>query len=130
MATGATPIIPAIPGVENKNIDTGEAILTGASFGKNVVVVGGGLVGCENAEFMAAKGASVTIVEMLDDIAADMGLLDKALLLMRLEEMGVTLITGGTVTAFREKGVVMEKAGKEEGMGGSRYNCSGPRVQG
>lgn len=118
MATGATPIIPAIPGVENKNIVIGEAILTGASFGKNVVVVGGGLVGCETAEFMAATGASVMIVEMLDDIAADMGLLDKALLLMRLEEMGVTIITGGTVTAFRENGVVMEKAGKEETING------------
>jgi len=118
MATGATPIIPTVPGVETANIVTGEAILTGASFGKNVVVVGGGLVGCETAEFMAAKGAHVTIVEMLDAVAADMGALDKALLMMRLEEMGVTIITGGTVTAFKENSVVMEKAGKEETIDG------------
>lgn len=118
MATGATPIIPTVPGAENKNIVTAEAALTGASFGKNVVVVGGGLVGCETAEFMAAKGAHVTIVEMLDNVAMDMGLLDKALLLMRLEEMGVTIVTGGTVTAFKENSVVVEKAGKEETIDG------------
>jgi NADPH-dependent 2,4-dienoyl-CoA reductase/sulfur reductase-like enzyme len=115
MATGSKPLVPSFIGEEKENVvTTGEAILTGAPFGRNVVVAGGGLVGCETAEFMAAKGARVTILEMLDDIGIGMGTLDKALLLNRLKELKVAMITGCKVKAFEGKNVIAEKAGREE----------------
>jgi pyruvate/2-oxoglutarate dehydrogenase complex dihydrolipoamide dehydrogenase (E3) component len=114
MATGSKPLVPSFIGEEKENVVTGEAILTGAPFGRNVVVAGGGLVGCETAEFMAAKGSRVTILEMLDDIGIGMGTLDKALLLNRLKELKVAMITGCKVKAFEGKNVIAEKAGREE----------------
>ena len=118
MATGSKPDIPDIPGIENENVVTAEDVLTGAAFGHNVVVVGGGLVGCETAEFLADKGAKVTVVEMLEDVAMDMGLLDKALLMERMNQKGIKIITGGTVKEVKKDGLVMEKGGKDETLSG------------
>ena len=69
-AAGSRPFMPPIPGVvDNKAVVIANDILTNqASYGKNVVVIGGGLVGCEAAAHCAKKAESVTIVEMLEDI--------------------------------------------------------------
>lgn len=69
LATGSTPVIPPIPGADGCHVKTSTAVLTGAaSVGKNIVVIGGGLVGCETALHLHATADKVTIVEMLDDI--------------------------------------------------------------
>lgn len=69
VATGATPVIPPIPGANGCQVKTSTAVLTGAaSFGKKVVVIGGGLVGCETALHIHASAEKVVLIEMLDDI--------------------------------------------------------------
>ncbi|WP_018749880.1 FAD-dependent oxidoreductase [Paenibacillus sanguinis] len=67
LATGSTSVIPPIPGVEFAH--PANDYLTGErTCGDRVVVIGGGLVGCETAAFMKEAAHEVTIIEMLDDI--------------------------------------------------------------
>lgn len=62
VATGSSPYIPEIPGVEQKNVAMYEQVLSGeAQVGGKVIVVGGGLIGCETADFLAEKGKAVTM---------------------------------------------------------------------
>jgi len=113
MATGARPIVPDMPGVDYRNVITAERILNGAFFEGYVVVVGGGSVGCETAEFMADRGADVTVLEMMDGVAGDMGALDRALLMERMDDKGIEIITGAKVKALKGDKVVYEQAERE-----------------
>jgi 2,4-dienoyl-CoA reductase-like NADH-dependent reductase (Old Yellow Enzyme family)/NADPH-dependent glutamate synthase beta subunit-like oxidoreductase len=114
LATGSLPINPDIPGVENNNVLSADEILAGASFGGNVVIVGGGMVGCETAEFLADKGAKVTIVEMLSHVATDMGLLTKALLIQRMKQKGIKIFTKKKVKEINSGGMILEEEGHTE----------------
>lgn len=113
VATGSEPIIPKIPGVDQEKVVTAHEVLKGsASVGEKVVVIGGGLVGCETAEFLADQGKHVTVIEMLDDIAVDVGPLTRALLLNRMAEKNITVLTKSKVREILADGVIIEK---EEG---------------
>lgn len=69
MAGGAKPIIPNIPGLENINhVEAITMMSQGKCKGNKVVVLGGGLVGCEAALQLEAEGKEVTVVEMLDNV--------------------------------------------------------------
>lgn len=73
IATGAFPMVPDIPGAQRKNVLTSRDILSGKdNCGKRVAVVGGGMVGCEVADYLAEKGKGVIVLEMLADVATDM----------------------------------------------------------
>jgi len=114
LATGSLPIHPDIPGVQHNHVLTAEEILTGASFGGNVVIIGGGTVGCETAEFLADKGAKVTIVEMLGHVATDMGVLTRALLMERLKQKGIRIFTKKRVKEIIPGGLILEEDGHAE----------------
>jgi NADPH-dependent 2,4-dienoyl-CoA reductase/sulfur reductase-like enzyme len=114
LATGSEHIIPGIPGVDQKKVVTGDDVLNGSvTVGNKVVVIGGGLVGCETAEYLADQGKQVTIVEMLDDIAIDVGSLTRALLINRMIEKKITVLTQSKVREITADWVVIEK---EEGV--------------
>ncbi|HOP39464.1 MAG TPA: FAD-dependent oxidoreductase [Geobacteraceae bacterium] len=119
IATGSRPIIPAIPGIEHPQVCGAEEILAGAPFGKKIAVIGGGAVGCEVAELLADRGANVTVIEMLDDAAKDVGMLERALLMQRLKERNVTILTKTVVSEVTPEGdLVLEKdCGKETAKG-------------
>lgn len=75
LATGGKPIIPDVLGIE-KGI-TVDKILSG-SYGltnEKVVIIGGGVVGCETALYLVEKGNKITMLEMLGDYASDAGML-------------------------------------------------------
>ena len=93
LAAGALPLSLKIPGIESPNVVFAEDVLSGKETGQHVVVIGGGLVGCETAEFLAQQGKTVTIVEMLAEIANGVGHSFKTPLLKRLEAK-VTILTG------------------------------------
>lgn len=72
LATGSTPLILPIPGLNESGYVTAQDMLLGkAEVGKKALVVGGGMVGCEAAEYLAERGHEVAIIEMKDVIAAD-----------------------------------------------------------
>ena len=95
LATGSTPVRPKIKGIHREKIVTAEEVLKDkAVTGENVVIVGGGLLGCEIAEFLLDRGKKVVIVEVLNDIASDASIFLKWPLLDSLERKGVKILTG------------------------------------
>ena len=115
VASGAQPLLPSLPGIENKNVVTSWQVLKKEVItGSKVVVLGGGEVGAETAEYLAAKGKQVTIVEMLDNIAADIDRTTRLLLLFSLDELGVKMLTKTTAKEITDRGVLIDHRGKEE----------------
>jgi len=115
LAAGSLPLFPKIPGIQCPNVILAEEVLSGRETGQKVIVIGGGLVGCETAEFLAQQKKSVTIVEMLAEIATGVGHSFKAGLVNRLSASGVTMLTGmqcQKITA--NSAVVAGKSGDEQ----------------
>lgn len=104
MATGSEPLLPDISGLDRVQAKMAGEILSGAPFGKTAVIIGGGAVGCETAEFLANRRTKVTIVEMLEDVARDVGLLERVLLMQRLAEKSVTILTKTVVQEIMPNG--------------------------
>lgn len=131
VATGARPLIPqTITGVDRENVVTAWQLLSGhpAAVATNVVIVGGGLVGCETADFMAepddnlaAAPTRVTILEMQDKIAPDSVHEVRHLLMQRLHAKGVEMLTGAEVKEILDDGVVFVRDGREERIHGAQY---------
>lgn len=111
-ATGAVPLNPDIPGIDNSNVINVIDAHKNKDLikGEKIVMCGGGLSGCDSAlELAAEDNKEVTIVEMLDSVAKDVMLINKTSLLSRLEEAGVEIITNSKVRKFSENGVKIEK---------------------
>jgi 2-enoate reductase len=69
LATGSKPIIPQVPGINRDGVTTATDFLLGKKQARqNVLVLGGGLIGCETALWLAQQGKKVTVVEILADI--------------------------------------------------------------
>ena len=107
LAIGAEAIIPDIPGIEDHRVVTAlEVLKETAVVGDKVVVIGGGLIGIETAEFLADQGKEVTVVEMLRTVATDMtpslrwGTLNRVRKKMRIRTLT-------EVVEVTEKGVVV-----------------------
>jgi len=94
LATGIIPFVPEIPGVDRENVLGAEEVLSGCEVGERVVVVGGELVGCETAEFLADGGKKVTIMRRGREMATSIEPMARALLLRRLREKGVEMVAG------------------------------------
>lgn len=95
LATGVRPFLPEISGVSLTIVTTADEVLRGKStVGDRVVVIGGELVGCETAEFLAAKGKSVTITRRGSAMAQGVNASIRGLLLARLARAGVKMLTG------------------------------------
>lgn len=118
LATGAEPLMPSIPGIKGETVSTAWDVLRGKvkPKGKRVVILGGGMVGCETAEFLKERGKDVTVVEMLNDVALDMEPLNRRGLLDALKEDGTKVWTNMEVKEIKEKGVIVANKlnGKEE----------------
>ena len=114
IATGSTPIIPEIPGVDKGKVVTCVDLLLGKrEAGESVVVVGGGLVGAETALYLAQKGKKVTIVEILDSIARDAFSGNRMYLLKLLTEANVEMLTETNVLEITDEGIIIaDKYGK------------------
>jgi 2,4-dienoyl-CoA reductase-like NADH-dependent reductase (Old Yellow Enzyme family)/thioredoxin reductase len=116
LATGAVPLIPDISGVNSSNVVTAWDVLKGIETpNEKTVVVGGGEVGCETAEFIASSGAKVTVTEMLDYVGGDVELLTRRLLLERLRKLGVQFMTDAKVVEIVKDGIYLtgQRRGRE-----------------
>jgi len=108
LATGAGPIVPPLEGVELMNIFTlhgvrdaeGVRLHLAGQKARDVVIVGGGLIGVEMTEALVARGCRVTIVEMLDQIMRILDIEMAELLEHHMESNGVRVMTGTKVLSF------------------------------
>ena len=83
-------------------------------------MLGGGLIGCETAEYLAAQGRSVTVVEMLPQLAKDMEWCARVLLLRRMASLGINLRPGNEILSIGADNAVTVRNGKgrEETLSG------------
>jgi len=139
LATGARPLLPHIPGIEDERVATAWHVLSGkANTGENVVIVGGNAVGLETALYLANQGTlplevlhflvvnraeswetleqlvnrgnkRVTVVEMMKRPGQDIGSSTRWTVMMELRRLGVTILTGAKVVGIRAEGVEVEK---------------------
>lgn len=107
-ATGVLPARLAIPGFDDPKVMNAKTALEGAKVGRRVVVIGGGLVGCETAQVLARRGKGVVIVEMLDTFAATMVATSRTILLAQLARLGVGLLPSHRCVEIGQRGVVVE----------------------
>lgn len=106
VATGSVPILPSsIAGIDRPEVVDVLAFHEGAPVGRRVVVAGGGLSGCDAALELAAQGHEVTVVELADDLARDMIMINRITLLRDLAEAGVTALTSHAVSHVDDDGV-------------------------
>lgn len=87
VATGSEPVVPGF--CRNTGAVTAQEVLLGRETGQNVLILGGGLVGCETAEMLAEQGKKVTILELRDTLAPDMEKRTRIFMMARLKELDV-----------------------------------------
>ena len=119
LAYGAEPIAPAF--MQNfKQVMTADDLLGGNAFpGKKIVIVGGGTVGCETADYLAPlvndlspANRDVTVIEMTKTLAANEGGAGRAVLITRMLSKGVHVLTEAKVTEITEDTISYEKDGE------------------
>jgi 2,4-dienoyl-CoA reductase (NADPH2) len=131
VAAGGLPAILDIPGIAGRNVVSSKELqkrvklamrLTGAKaaerltrlwmpVGKNVVIIGGGIQGCETAEFLLKRGRTVAITEPSGELGADIPLMQWDTLYPWLLQKGTTILTGVQYREVTDKGLVVTDAG-------------------
>ena len=108
-AVGAHSAAPCIPGIDSVNVADAWKVLAGEQqvYG-TVAVIGGGMVGCETAEYLAARGCKVSVIEMMDKIAAGESTTILPTLLENYKTYGVEQYPSHKVKEFRMDAVVCE----------------------
>ncbi len=108
LATGAKPVVPSIPGIDQPNVVTAVDILEGRiRTGERVLIIGGGSTGCETAEFLLDLGKKVTVAEMQAELANDMGFRDRLRLLMRIRALPINFMTNCKCNRINEGAAVL-----------------------
>lgn len=101
IATGSKALVPSF--VQNVPIKTAAEVLEGAVVGKKVLIVGGGLIACETAEFLVEQGKEVTIIECRNTLAPDMHGRARKFLLQNLKKHNTQILTENEVCSLNYK---------------------------
>lgn len=120
VAIGASQYPPRIPGIDMKNVVLSRDLLEGTArvHGEKVVVLGGGTSGAQIADFLSQGGYGVTIVTAGKEIARDSAVVVRALLLDRLQQRGVTMLTDTRIIGIRKDKVLIVGPGDSEELPG------------
>lgn len=124
LAPGAGAVVPAIPGIQAKNIFTVKTVPDSDAIknfltshpSKNAVVVGGGFIGLEIAEALINRGLQVTLVELAPQILPPFDSDMASLMAAHLQEKGVNVIVGDEVTVLHQKDELVQKAELASGV--------------
>ena len=125
IAVGSTPIVPPLPGIQGDNVVVvNNYYLEKDKVGDTVVVLGGGLAGCECAVHLGMEGKKVALVEMRDTLAADCNIRHRPILMKQVEQY-TTAYTGLAGLEVREDGLLCrDNAGKEVFIPGQTIICA------
>lgn len=118
VAVGAKPIVPRLEGIKNDNVYMFNDVLTGKVQlpGKKVAVIGGGLTGCETAEFIAERGYDTSVIEMASDVCPGEYCTNVDDTKIQMNKYGVKSFVSHRVEKITSQGVVTTDllANKEE----------------
>jgi len=116
LATGATPLLPDIPGIEGSSVYTAWEVLEGKREirDKVVLIAGGGTVGCETALYLAPTNKKIIIVEMLDDIALDMEPIHRLDLIPKIDGSEIEVHLRSKIESIEPDGVILSKTEKKQ----------------
>ena len=116
IAAGAELLIPEIPGLKQDNVTNAYDVLAKIKKPKGkIIIIGGGLIGCETADFLSTGANEVTIVEMRKKIAFDVGKNSRPFLLQRLYQKKIKMLTSSPVKEITADGVLLtDKDGNEQ----------------
>ena len=125
IAVGSSPLVPPIPGLNGDNVVVvNNYYLEKDKVGDEVVVMGGGLAGCECAIHLGMEGKKVHLVEMRDTLAPDANVRHRPLLLAEIEKY-VTVHTGHRALRVTTEGVICEDSnGSEVLVSGKSIICA------
>ena len=111
LAAGSTPIVPDIPGMEKEMVSTAiDLLLRKKKAGEKVLVLGGGLIGCETALWLAREGKKVTIVELLHDLliaGIPVQHMNRLMLLDMLKFYKVNVFTNTSLSEVTQEGAIV-----------------------
>lgn len=126
LATGATPILPPIKGIQSEKVKQAAAIYGNETLvGDCVVVLGGGLVGCETAVHLARLGKKVTIVELREDVALDAEVFYSTAVKLELQKRQVRIMTNTAGQEVIEAGLLVKtKQDEEERVSADTIVCA------
>ena len=109
LAVGAEAFVPPIPGIDGANVVMGTDLMGNELPGKQVTVLGGGLVGCEEALQLARSGYQVSLIEMQQELAPDASFMHRKNLLRQIQDQeNLTVYTGARCTGITDTMVTAE----------------------
>jgi len=114
IATGAEPIIPEIEGWNNLNSLSALEVLAGSGkIGEKIIIIGGGMVGMETAEYLLAQGKRTVVIEKLEEVAKDMEIFARKVMLERIKKEDLKVITEAEVKKVTPEGAWVIHEGQE-----------------
>lgn len=125
LATGSTPIVPPLPGIDGDNVVVvNNYYLEKDKVGDSVVVLGGGLAGCECAVHLGMEGKTVHLVEMRDQLAVDCNIRHRPILMQMVDKYTTVHLKHAGLRVTGEGLVCKDEAGKEVLIPGSTVICA------
>lgn len=126
IAVGSRPIVPPLPGIDGDHvvIVNNYYLEKDKVKGGEVVVLGGGLAGCECAIHLAREGRKVHLVEMRGELAPDANIRHRPILLKELEDRGVVCHTNHQGLRVTEEGLWCKTRGEEVLIPGTSVICA------
>ncbi|HLN73964.1 MAG TPA: dihydrolipoyl dehydrogenase [Prolixibacteraceae bacterium] len=124
ICTGSEAAVPPIPGLDSSVVMTNREILQMKECPQSLVIIGGGVIGSEFADFYNAMGAKVTVIEMLPEILTGVDEEIAAFVRKEFEKKGVTYHLNARVTQLNGKEVVFVKDGQEQRITGDEVLLS------
>ncbi len=129
MAVGAKQVIPAIPGINNKNVVMAIDLLSGkVETGAKAVIIGGGMIGVDVAEYLNKQGKQVTLLSRQVRIGIDIGPSTRWVTMMRIKKSNINIITKVIYKEIRENGILIERNGEERFVSADTIIVSGGLV--
>ncbi len=114
IATGSSPFLPPIPGIDSKSVITSRDLLQIGKLPNSLTVIGGGVIGMEFASMFSSLGVSVTVIEMLEEV---LPMMDKRMAsTVRRGLKNVDFHLNSRVTGIKGSKVFFEENGKESSV--------------